>query len=285
MAGMDTGLEGKVVLVTGASGGIGRAVAEAFASEGARVALQGNRQFEELEERVAGEPWRDRALCVRADMKRPSEVDAAVRHVAAEWGRVDVCVANAGIWPPDELLLHEIAEVRIREVVEVNLLGAVWTARAFLAALARTGPRDDGQGASIVFTGSTAGRFGELGHADYAISKAGLLGLVRTLKNEIVHLDPYGRANMVEPGWTVTAMARPALEDPDKVRHAVRTMPMRQLARAEDIARSIVFLSSPLLARHVSGQVITAAGGMEGRLLWEEESIDVGAVRARARQE
>jgi 3-oxoacyl-[acyl-carrier protein] reductase len=282
---MDTGLEGKVVLVTGASGGIGRAVADAFATEGARVALQGHRQFEELEERVAGREWRERALCVRADMRRPGDLDAAIEAVRAKWGRVDVCVANAGIWPPDELFLHQLSEVRVREVVEVNLLGALWTARAFLALLAKTGPRDDGHGASIVFTGSTAGRFGELGHVDYAMSKAGLLGLVRSLKNEIVHLDPYGRVNMVEPGWTVTQMARPALEDPVKVRHALRTMPMRQLARAEDIARSIVFLSSPLLARHLSGQVITAAGGMEGRVLWDDDAIDVGAVRARVKQE
>jgi len=278
---MDSGLEGKVVFITGASGGIGRALAEAFAGEGARLALQGHRQFEELEAWTASKPWADRALCLRADVTRPSDLDDAMRAACDRWGRIDACVANAGIWPPEDVHLHELSELRIREVVEINLLGAVWTARAFLATLARTGPRDDGHGASLVFIGSTAGRFGERGHADYALSKAGLGGLVRTLKNEVVHIDPYGRANMVEPGWTATEMARPALEDPDAVRRATRTMPLRQLARADDIARTVVYLASPMLARHLTGQVLTVAGGMEGRLLWNEEDVEYGAIRER----
>ena len=281
---MQTGLKDKVVLITGASGGIGRAIADEFAEEGADVALLGHRQFKELEERTAAKPWSDRALCVHADMKSADDLDSAASRVLERFGRIDVCVANAGIWPPDDIPLHKLSELRIREVVDVNLLGAVWTARAFLAALAKTGPREDKDGASLVFTGSTAGQFGERNHVDYSLSKAGLYGLVRTLKNEIVDLDPYGRVNMVEPGWTVTEMARPALQDPTKIEHALNTMPVRQLARAVDIARSIVFLSSPILARHLSGQVITAAGGMEGRSLWKEGDIDVAGVRARVEE-
>ncbi len=278
---MDTGLKEKVVLITGASGGIGRAIADEFAAEGAYVALLGHRKFAELKARTATKTYADRALCVHADMKRAEDLDAAVQRIVERFGRIDVCVANAGIWPPEDKPLHQLSEVRIREVVDVNLLGAVWTARAFLAALQESGPRADQDGASIVFTGSTAGQFGERNHADYSLSKAGLYGLVRTLKNEIVALDPYGRVNMVEPGWTVTEMARPALEDPSKIEHALGTMPVRQLARAKDIARSIVFLSSPTLARHLSGQILTAAGGMEGRTLWKDGEIDVAAVRSR----
>ena len=74
-------------------------------------------------------------------MKAPDDLDKAIATVREKWGRVDVCVANAGIWPPEELLLHELSEVRIREVVDVNLLGAMWTARAFFRSLAITGPR------------------------------------------------------------------------------------------------------------------------------------------------
>ena len=281
---MQTGLKDKVVLITGASGGIGRAIADEFAAEGAQLALLGHRQFSELEERVAAKPWADRALCVKADIKRPEDLDSAVARVVERFGRIDVCVANAGIWPPEDVPLHRLTETRIREVVDVNLLGAVWTARAFLAALAESGPRADGDGASLVFTGSTAGQFGERNHVDYSLSKSGLYGLVRTLKNEIVELDPYGRVNMVEPGWTVTEMARPALRDPAKITQALSTMPVRQLGRDVDIARSIVFLSSPQLARHLSGQVLTAAGGMEGRTLWADGEIDVASVRARVEQ-
>jgi 3-oxoacyl-[acyl-carrier protein] reductase len=181
-------------------------------------------------------------------------------------------------------MLHELPVERLRATLDANLLGAAWTARAFMAALARTGPRPEG-GAALIFTGSTAGRFGERDHCDYSMSKAGLYGLVCSLKNEIVRLDPYARVNMVEPGWTVTHMARPALQDPAVVRRVVRTMPLRQIARAADIARTIVFLGSPLLARHISGEVITVAGGMEGRLLWREQDVDVPAIHRRLDEE
>ena len=278
---MDTGLAGKVVFLTGASGGIGRAVADAFAAEGAQLALQGHRRFDELEALVAERPWRDRALVLRADITQPDEVQAALDATARSFGRVDVCIANAGVWPPADLPVHEVDEDRVREVVSINLLGAVWTARAFLRVLAAAGPRPDGEGASLAFTGSTAGRFGERGHADYALSKAGLYGLLRTLKNEIVDLDPYGRVNLVEPGWTVTEMVRAELDDDDHLRRVASTMPLRQLARAADIARTLVFLSSPRLARHITGQVLTVAGGMEGRRLWEAGQVDPGEIRAR----
>lgn len=278
---METGLRDKVVFLTGASGGIGREVAHAFAAEGALLALQGNRRFGEFETFIEEAGWGDRALCLRADVTRPEEMDAALARTVETWGRVDVCVANAGIWPPEDKPLSELDPDRVREVLGVNLLGAMWTARAFLATLARTGPREDGAGASLVFTGSTAGRFGERGHADYAASKAGLAGLVRTLKNEITHTDPYGRVNLVEPGWTVTAMVRKELDDDHHLERVASTMALRQLARAQDIARAIVFLSSPFMARHVSGETLTVAGGMEGRRLWDDADVDADAMRTR----
>lgn len=278
---MDTGLRGKVVFVTGASGGIGRAMVRTFADEGASLVLQGYRQLDDLRDWVADSDFADRSLCVGADVSDPEALEGAFAEARERFGRVDVCLANAGVWPPADLPLHELPPARVREVVGVNLLGATWTARAFARSLAATGPSDDGHGASLVFTGSTAGRFGERGHADYALSKAGLLGLVRTLKNELPQLDPGARVNLVEPGWTVTAMARPALEDDAQVERATRTMALRQLARADDIARTALFLSSPLLARHLTGQVLTVAGGMEGRLLWSADDVDADSVRAR----
>jgi len=278
---LETGLKDKVVLVTGASGGIGRAVAEAFAAEGAHLVLQGHGRFGELEQLAAAGRFGARVTCVRADVARPEEVDAAFERALAAHGRVDVCVANAGVWPRPDVPLQRLDPARVRATLDANLFGAVWTARAFAAALERTGPRSDGHGASIVFTGSTAGRFGERGHLDYAVGKAGLYGLVRTLKNELVDLDPYARANLVEPGWTVTEMVRAELSDDAVLQRVASTMPLRQLARAKDIARTLVFLSSPLLARHISGETLTVAGGMEGRLRWKPGEVDAAAMRAR----
>jgi 3-oxoacyl-[acyl-carrier protein] reductase len=278
---MDLELGGKVVFVTGAGGGIGRALAEAFAEEGASVALHANKSAKALEGWVRGQRLGDRALCVAADTTKPAEVRAAMEKARAHFGRVDVCVANAGVWTPEAKLLHEADEPRIRATIETNLLGSLWTARAFMESLAKSGPRKDGHGASLIFIGSTAGRFGEKWHAEYAVSKAGLYGLLRSLKNEIVELDPYARVNMIEPGWTVTHMARPALDQAGVISKVVRTMPLRQLARAKDIARSALFLASPAASRHVSGEVITVAGGMEGRALWEASDVDEESVRRR----
>ena len=281
---MDLQLQDHVVLITGASGGIGRALAEAFAAEGARLVLHGLRQFDGLREWLARQPWRERALAVRADLTRPAEADAAFAEAAGRFGRVDACVANAGAWPTTDLPIDEVPEERMRATVEANLMSAIWTARAFFASLRRTGPRADGRGASLVFSGSTAGRHGERGRVDYSLSKAGLYGLVRTLKNEIVALDPYGRVNMVEPGWTATPRALRELEKPEVVRRVLRTMPVRQIARPVDIARAVLFLSSPT-ARHVSGEVLRVAGGMEGRVQWEPGQIDAAAVRRRIDEE
>jgi 3-oxoacyl-[acyl-carrier protein] reductase len=280
---MDLLLKNKVVFVTGASGGIGRALAEAFAAEGAQLALHGNRHFGELETWLAGQPWKERALAVRAETTQRVEVEEAVQAAASRFGRVDVCVANAGAWPPGELALSHSPEDRIQDTVDTNLMGSVWTAKAFLQALEAAGPRDDGHGASLILIGSTAGRFGEKGHAEYAVAKAGLYGLVTTLKNEIVDIDPFGRVNMIEPGWTATHMARPALQQPGNIARAARTMAVRQIGRAADIARAALFFASPQMARHVSGQVLTVAGGMEGRVLWETDSIDEDAIRERLR--
>ncbi|MCB9779505.1 MAG: SDR family oxidoreductase [Alphaproteobacteria bacterium] len=279
---MNTGLADRVVLITGASGGIGRALARTFADEGALLVLHGHARSDALAAWVAAQDWRDRAVAVTADLRDPDAVSAAFLQGEARFGRVDVAVANAGAYPGRSLPLDRIPTDRIRDTVEVNLLGAAWTARSFMDGLRRHGPRP-GEGASLCFIGSTAGRFGEAGHADYSLAKAGLHGLVRSLKNEVVRIDPLARVNMVEPGWTVTEMARASLEAPGAVAGALRTMPVRQLARAVDIARAVAVLSSPTLSRHTSGEVLTIAGGMEGRVQWDPADIDEDAVRQRAK--
>jgi 3-oxoacyl-[acyl-carrier protein] reductase len=278
---MDLGLQDKVVWITGASGGIGRALAQVFAGEGARLALHGHAAFETLEAWLAEQPWRARALALRADVRDAAALERCAAEIRARFGRVDACLANAGKWPSEHRELHELAPERLRDTLEVNLLGALFTARAFLGALRASGPRADGHGAALVFVGSTAGRFGERGHADYSVAKAALHGAVKSLKNEIVRLDPFGRVNAVEPGWTVTHMARAALSQPGHVERAVRTMALRQLARAMDVARTCAWLASPTAAAHVSGEIVSVAGGMEGRVLWEQGEIDRAAILER----
>jgi 3-oxoacyl-[acyl-carrier protein] reductase len=278
---MDTELKGLTVLITGASGGIGDALVDAFAAEGCNLVLHGHSQVAKLENLVGLQGWGERAMVGAADLREPTALDELFQRARERFGRVDVVVANAGIWPSEDKPLHELELERIREVIEVNLLGAIYTCRSFAKQLASHGPRADGRGASVCLIGSTAGRFGEARHLEYAVSKAGLYGLMRSLKNELVDLDPWARVNLVEPGWTVTPMAEAALEAEGAIEKVCATMPLRQLARAADVARSVVFLSSPALARHLSGEVLTVAGGMEGRRLWKPEQIDPLVVRSR----
>lgn len=277
---MISGVDGLTVLITGASGGIGREITRVFAAEGARLVLLAHSGEERLAALARDEGWSE-ALCLKADVRDPEAMSQAVAAGERTFGRVDIAVANAGRWPVAEEALDEASAERIRQTVEINLLGAAWTARAWMAGLRRVGPRGDGRGASLCFIGSTAGRFGEAHHADYAMAKAGLHGLLSSLKNEVVHIDPYARVNMVQPGWTVTEMAREALDQPGRIGKVVATMPLRQIASARDIAQSVLFLSSPVLARHISGEALTVAGGMEGRVLWQPEQVDEAEVRRR----
>jgi 3-oxoacyl-[acyl-carrier protein] reductase len=282
---MDTRLKDKVCLITGASGGIGREIAKLFAEEGALLVLQGNTQFSELEVFAREHGFADRALCLRYDVSDREVCFDAARQGAERFGRLDVCVANAGKWPTEDVSFEEMSEERLRATLDSNLFGAAFTAQAFMSELARSGPRADQDGASLIFTGSTAARFGERFHADYSISKAAMYGMVRSLKNEITRIDPYARVNVVEPGWTKTHMARPALAIDEVVQTVVKTLAVRQIARAADIARTVAFLASPALSRHISGEALTVAGGMEGRVLWDDGEIDVEEVRARLERE
>ena len=268
---MDLGLQDKVVLVTGASGDIGAAMVEAFVAEGCEVVAQGLHRVDELRSRCADGP----VHVVRADLGDAVSVQEMYDQLAHDVGRIDVLIANAGRWPEPDLRLDQTPVEDLDRVLVDNLLSAMLTARGFMQQLAARGPRADGHGASITFTGSTAGRFGEAGHVAYSAAKAGILGLVRTLKNELVHLDPWARVNVIEPGWTATTRVREGLGQPESASRALQTMPLRQLARCEDIARAAVFLASPLAARHVSGERLTVAGGMEGRRLWSPGETEV----------
>ena len=257
---MDTGLEDKGIVVTGGAGGIGTAIVRAFAEEKARLAVH-YRSDRERAEALAAEVG---GTTVHADLTVESEADALVPTALEHLGRVDVLVANAGKWPPADEPVWEKSLEHWRATVAANLDSVFLSCRSFLRHVATTGE------GNIVIVSSTAGVFGEAGHADYAAAKGALAsGFLKSLKNEIVRIAPRGRVNVVCPGWTRTEMAREALEDLGVEAGVTRTMALTKLGVAEDVARVVVTLASDRISGHVTGEVITVAGGMEGRVLHE----------------
>jgi 3-oxoacyl-[acyl-carrier protein] reductase len=258
---VETGLAGKGVLVTGASGGIGAACARAFAGEGARVAVHYHRGEERARD-VAAEL--EGAPVVQADLTDEVEVERLFQETRSALGRIDVCAAVAGVWPSEDVPVWELSLERWEQTLRQNLTSTFLTARRFLQEVERTGE------GSLVLIGSTAGIVGEAGHADYAAAKSAVLGgLLLSLKNEIVRIAPRGRVNAVAPGWTESPMTRGRV-DPEAVRRISRTMALRKVARPDDVARQVVVLASDELSGHITGQVVTVAGGMEGRVLHDE---------------
>lgn len=255
---MDTGLHGKRVLVTGASGGIGAACARAFAAEGARVLVhyhRGEGRARALAEELGGAP------VAQADLTNEPDVERLFATAREALGGADVCAAVAGVYPSEDAPLWQLSLERWEATLQANLTATFLTARAFLREVERTGH------GSLVLVGSTAGVFGEAGHADYAAAKSGILGgLLLSLKNEVARISTTARVNAVAPGWTVSPMTR-GLLDKTRVERITRTMPLRKVATPEDVAAQVVVLASDVLSGHVTGQTVVVAGGMEGRLV------------------
>jgi 3-oxoacyl-[acyl-carrier protein] reductase len=196
-----------------------------------------------------------------ADLTDEAQVDALFADAREALGAIDVCAAVAGVWPTEDAPVWELPLARWEETLRANLTATFLTARAFLREVERTGH------GSLVMVSSTAGLFGEAGHADYAAAKSAIAsGLLLSLKNELVRIAPNGRVNVVAPGWTESPMTRGHV-DPESIRRVSRTMALRKVAQPEDVAAQVVALASDVISGHVTGQVVTVAGGMEGRTI------------------
>jgi len=254
---VETGLRGKVVLVTGGAGGIGQAICRQFAEEGAKVAIHyhtSSEGAEELATEIGG-------MTIHADLRVPSQADEMVDTVVSQMGSLDICVANSGIYPPDPMPMWEIDEERWNSTILSNLGVTANTSRSFLSHVSERGS------GSLVLVGSTAGIYGEAGHSDYAAAKGAITtGLLLSLKNEVSRLGSI-RVNAVAPGWTLTEKKVESGLDEEVMKRAKSTMALKKLATPNDVARAIVILSSDEVSGHITGQVIEVAGGMEGRLV------------------
>jgi 3-oxoacyl-[acyl-carrier protein] reductase len=243
-------LSGKRALVTGGSRGIGAATALLLARAGADV-LIGYRSRSADAERVVGEL---RALGVRAAAQSAdvssregaeSLVDATVRTL----GGVDLFVANAGVWPAEEVPVSELEDERWMRTMRENVDSVFHTTRAVARAIS-----DHGR---IVLVSSTAGQRGEAFHADYGASKGAVISFTKSLAVELAPRNV--TVNSVAPGWVDTEMVAGPMSGEGRSRIAA-AIPLGRVATAEDIAGPIVFLCSAL-ARHVTGEILNVNGG------------------------
>ncbi|KAK3114347.1 hypothetical protein LTR53_007434 [Teratosphaeriaceae sp. CCFEE 6253] len=259
---IDFGLRDVHILVTGAAGGIGLETVHTLKRLGARVTAHYNTKLGELES------LQD-VTSIQADVRDEASVNNLLRQAAEQnGGPVSVLVVNHGIWPSNDAPIADMSARQWTNTLAVNLTGPFLLCKAYLRAL-REAPDVVKDTASILFIGSTAGKFGEASHGDYAAAKSALMyGLVPTLKNEIVAIAPRGRVNAVNPGWVATPLAAATLEDKAFVERALATTPLRKVGTPADVARQVAVLASPVLSGHVSGMNVMVDGGMEGRLLF-----------------
>lgn len=256
-------LEGKAVLITGGSRGIGAAAVRLFHQAGARVAFN-YRSARAAAEALAADLGKN-CIAIEQELSSPEQGRALVEKTVAAFGRIDALVANHGVWPPDDAPIAAMSDKQWRSTLAINLdsvFGLTQAAVAQMLKLARRKPEQPGEpdppAGHIVFVSSTAGQRGEANHADYAASKGALISLTKSLSSE---LAPQGiSVNCVAPGWVDTDMSTPALTDPETSAKVLATIPMRRVARPMEIAGPILFLCTPY-AGFISGEILNVNGG------------------------
>ncbi|MFI9782661.1 SDR family NAD(P)-dependent oxidoreductase [Kitasatospora sp. NPDC051984] len=251
---MDLGLRERVVLVTGATGGIGRAVARAYAAEGARVAVAYR------SDRAAAEQFADelggpeRAFALPYDLEDPKSPQLAVAEVERRWGRLDVLVANAVRWGERRIpgtRFEDVPEPDWLPVIDGNLAPTVRTVQAAVG-----GMRARGWG-RIVLISSHNALGGNRGQEFYGAAKAGLHGLTRSLMWDLTGTDVL--VNVVCPGLTTTERVAAGLPAPVRERETAAT-PSGRLSSPEEVARAVLYLGSAANG-NVTGEALAVAGG------------------------
>ena len=263
---MELGLKGARVIVTGGASNIGRGIVHAYAREGARVviadidAVQADKVRAEALELGASD-----AITAIADLTQEGAGEVVVAAAVSAWNGLDVLVNNAG-WSIGEFIARDDDRARWQKLVDINLFAAIDITRAAIAAMRE----DEQDGGSIVFVSSEAA-FGQIRQGVYGATKAGAIALARTIARE--HGRHGIRSNIVCPGLVMPdsadavgadslwAAGDESVFNDNQIQYLLKDTPLGRLTLAEDIANTVVWLSSDVAARQVTGQLISVSGG------------------------
>jgi 3-oxoacyl-[acyl-carrier protein] reductase len=244
-------LDNKVALITGGSRGIGAAAVRMFVAAGAKVVFNyqaAKPQADSLVRECGAESCR----AVQSDLSSTEAAQQLVSAAISAFGRLDILVANHGIWPPEDAPIDRMSDAQWHRTIAVNLDSVFALVKHSVAQMKKQG------GGHIVLVSSTAGQRGEAFHCDYAASKGALISMVKGLSTELARDGIH--VNCVAPGWVDTDMSAAALNDPLTRDKVFRTIPMGRVGAPDEIAGPILFLCTPY-AGFITGEIFNVNGG------------------------
>jgi 3-oxoacyl-[acyl-carrier protein] reductase len=253
---MHLSLSGKVALITGGSRGIGAATVRMFAAAGAKVVFSYQKARSQADA-LAKECGESNCRAVASNLDNPDSARALVADAVKHFGRLDILVANHGVWPAQDVAIDQMSDEQWRSTLSINL-DAVFGLVKYAVAQMKSQPRTGSAAGHIVLISSTSGQRGEAFHVDYSSTKGAIISMTKSLSSELAPIGIY--VNCVAPGWVDTDMSKAALDDPaigDKVR---RTIPLGRVGKPEEIAAPVLFLCTEH-AGFVSGEVFNVNGG------------------------
>ena len=249
---MNLTLPNKVALITGGSRGIGAAAVRLFAAAGAKVVFNYQAAKKQADDLVRECGGAENCRALQADLSTPEAAQTLVSSAVAAFGRLDILVANHGIWPPEDMPVDRMPDDQWHRTIAVNLDSV------FSLVKHSVGQMKKQAGGQIVLVSSTAGQRGEAFHCDYAASKGALISMVKGLSTELARDNI--RVNCVAPGWVATDMSAGALSDPPTRARVFATIPLGRVGTPEEIAGPILFLCTPY-AGFITGEIFNVNGG------------------------
>lgn len=249
-------VSGKVALISGGSRGIGAACVRMFTAAGAKVAFS-YRSARVQAEKLAQECGGSACYPIASALNNPETARPLVAETVKHYGRLDILVANHGVWPPDDVAIERMSDQQWRSTLSINLDGVFGLVKHSVAQM-KSQPRTSGPAGHIVLISSTSGQRGEAFHTDYSATKGALISMTKSLAAELAIEGIY--VNCVAPGWVDTDMSAAALADPKVGEEIRREIPLGRAAKPDEIAAPVLFLCTDY-ASFITGEVFNVNGG------------------------